>query len=128
MVLTKTTKCTAYLLDKITDNGVVEVVDGRPLDGLAHVLLLLLAQHQLDEDLLQLLVTEVDAELLEPVVLEHFEPVDVQNAQHFPLGVFSWLKRAQICGKRTFCKMSAHSRVIIIVSLFIFCGSHRLDK
>ncbi len=36
-----------------------------PLDALAHVLLLLLLQDQLDEQLLQLLVTVVDAELLE---------------------------------------------------------------
>ena len=37
-------------------------------------------QSQLDEDLLQLLVDKVDAELLEAVVLEDLEAVDIQNA------------------------------------------------
>ena len=36
-----------------------------PLDALAHVLLLLLFEDELNEELLQLLVTVVDAELLE---------------------------------------------------------------
>ena len=35
---------------------------------------------QLDEDLLQLLVDKVDAELLEPVLLEDLEAVDVEDA------------------------------------------------
>jgi len=36
---------------------------------------------ELDEDLLQLLVHKVDAELLEPVLLENLKAVDVQDAQ-----------------------------------------------
>ena len=52
---------------------VVEVVDVDPLDALALVLLLLLLEHELDEELLQLLVAVVDAELLEAVVVEHLE-------------------------------------------------------
>jgi len=36
-----------------------------PLDAFAHVLLLFLLQHDLDEQLLQFLVAVVDAELLE---------------------------------------------------------------
>jgi hypothetical protein len=39
--------------------------------------LLLLAQHKRDEDLLQLLVDEVDAELLKRVLLEDLEAVAV---------------------------------------------------
>ena len=35
---------------------------------------------QLDEDLLQLLVDKVDAELLEPVLLEDLEAIDVEDA------------------------------------------------
>ena len=44
-------------------------LDGRPLDLLSDVLLLLGLERELDEDLLQLLVDVVDAELLEGVVL-----------------------------------------------------------
>ena len=39
-----------------------------PLDALTHVLLLLLFQDELDEELLQLLVTVVDAELLKTAI------------------------------------------------------------
>mmetsp|Transcript_45984 Transcript_45984/g.115760 ORF Transcript_45984/g.115760 Transcript_45984/m.115760 type:complete len:287 (-) Transcript_45984:724-1584(-) len=67
-------------LDEVAHNLVVEVVDLLPLDPLAHVFLLLGLQRELDEDLLELLIDKVDAELLEPVVLEHFEPVDVEDA------------------------------------------------
>ena len=42
---------------------VVEIVNVHPLDALPLVLLLLLLQHQLDEQLLQLFVAVVDAEL-----------------------------------------------------------------
>ena len=43
---------------------------------------------QLNEDLLQLFVDKIDAELLEPVLLEYLEPVDVENpdADHLRLG------------------------------------------
>ena len=51
-------------LDQVTDDLVVEVVDVLPLDAFPQVLLLLRLQGQLDEELLELLVTEVDAELL----------------------------------------------------------------
>lgn len=52
-------------LNQVADDDVVEVLDGLPLDALAQVFLLLLLQRQLDEQLLELLVAEVDAELLE---------------------------------------------------------------
>ena len=44
---------------------------------------------QLNEDLLQFLVDEVDAELLKAILLEDFEAVDVEDAdaQHLLLGV-----------------------------------------
>lgn len=51
-------------LDQIDDDLVVEVVDVLPLDALALVLLLLLLENQFNEQLLQLLVTVVDAQLL----------------------------------------------------------------
>ena len=42
----------APLLDEIADNLIVEVLDWRPLDLLADVLLLLRLKSELDEDLL----------------------------------------------------------------------------
>lgn len=53
------------LFNEVTNDNVVEVLHGLPLDALAQVLFLLLLQRQLDEQLLQFLVAEVDAELLE---------------------------------------------------------------
>ena len=43
-------------------------LDGRPLDLLSDVLLLLGLEREIDEDLLQILVDVVDAELREGVV------------------------------------------------------------
>lgn len=74
------------LLDQIADHLVVEVLHRDPLDALPAVLVLLGLQRQLDEQLLQLLVAEVDAELLEAVLLEDLEAVDVQDAHHVALG------------------------------------------
>ena len=45
-------------------------------------------QGQLDKDLLQLLVDEVDAELLETVLLEDLKPVDVQDPEGQEAGLF----------------------------------------
>jgi len=42
-----------------------------PLDALAQVFFLLLLQHDLDEQLLQLLIAIVDAELLETIAKTH---------------------------------------------------------
>jgi len=56
-------------LDQVAHDLVVEKVDWRPLDAFRVVLGLLGAQRELNEDLLQLLVDVVDAELLEPVFL-----------------------------------------------------------
>ena len=50
------------------------------------VLLLLLLQHQLDEQLLQFLVAVVDAELLETVLPKNFEAVDVKNSNYRGIG------------------------------------------
>ena len=55
----------AALFDKVTYNLVVEVLDRRPLDLLADVLLLFRLEGKLDEDLLELFVDIVDAQLLE---------------------------------------------------------------
>ena len=59
-----------------------------PFDALSHVLFLLLLQHQLDEQLLQLLVTVIDAELFETVVLKNLKPVNVQNTDDGTLSMF----------------------------------------
>ncbi len=55
-------------------------VDHGPLDALAHVLLLLQHEHVVVEELLQLLVAEVDAHLLEAVVVKDLEAGNVQHA------------------------------------------------
>ena len=51
-----------------------------PLNPLPLILLLLLLQHELDEQLLQFLVAVVDAELLKAVVVKHLENIDVTCA------------------------------------------------
>ncbi len=61
------------LFDEVTDDLVVEVLDGSPLDLLVGVLLLFLLEGELDEDLLKLLVDVVDAELFERVVVKDLE-------------------------------------------------------
>jgi hypothetical protein len=55
--------------DEVAHDLVVKVLDGLPLDSLLCVLFLLSLECELDEELLQLLVDIVDAELLESVVL-----------------------------------------------------------
>jgi hypothetical protein len=47
-----------------------------------HALVLLCFEREFDEQLLQLLVAVVDAELLERIVLEDFKPVNVEHANH----------------------------------------------
>ena len=74
------------LVDQLADDHVVEVVDVLPLDPLPLVLLLLLLQHQLDEQLLQLLVAVVDAELLKTVLPKDLKAVDVKNSNHRRIG------------------------------------------
>lgn len=70
----------ALLLDQVAYDLVVEVLDRRPLDLLAHVLLLLRLERELNKDLLELFVDIVDAELLERVRVEDLEAVDVEHA------------------------------------------------
>ncbi len=72
------------LLDKVTYYFIVKVVNVRPVDVLSLVLFLLLFQHKLNEQLLQLFVAVVDTELLEAVRLEHFKAVDVQHTNDGP--------------------------------------------
>lgn len=60
----------ALLFNKIAADLVVEVIDVLPLNALSKVLLLLGLERELDENLLQLFVDEVDAELLETVFLK----------------------------------------------------------
>ena len=54
-------------------------VDKLPLDTFAFVLFLFEDEHGVVEELLQLLVGVVDAQLLERVDLENFETGDVEN-------------------------------------------------
>ena len=69
--------------DKIAYNLIVEVFDGGPFDLFADVFFLFGFEGQLDEDLLELLVDIVDAELFEGVVLERktFHPGIVNKSR-----------------------------------------------
>jgi hypothetical protein len=60
----------ATLLNEIADDLVIEVFDFRPLDPLTNIFLLLGLESQLDENLLQLFIDIIDAELFEGVFLE----------------------------------------------------------
>lgn len=60
----------ATLLNEIADDLVVEVFDFRPLNPLTNIFLLLGLESQLDENLLQLFVDVVDAELFKTVLLQ----------------------------------------------------------
>ena len=53
-----------------------------PLDAFPHVLLLLLLQHQLNEQLLQLLIAVVDTELLKAVTHIHDNGELLKAATH----------------------------------------------
>ena len=65
---------------------VVNELDVPPLDGLEVVLLLLQLEDVLHEELLEVLVGEVDAELLEGVGGEVLEAEDVQDADGLAAG------------------------------------------
>src|ERR1700676_1087017 len=60
----------SLFLDEITQDLVVEILDGCPLDLLPNVLFLLCLECQFNEDLLQLLVDIVYAKLLERIILK----------------------------------------------------------
>lgn len=74
-------------LDEVTDNFVVKVLDRCPLDLFSHILFLFCLERKLDENLLKLLVHVVDAKLLERIVLEDFEPVDVEYPYKSAVGL-----------------------------------------
>ena len=95
------------LVDQLADDHVVEVVDVLPLDPLPLVLLLLLLQHQLDEELLQLLVAVVDAELLKTVLPKDLKAVDVKNSNYRGIGDIS-LTKYQINTKTGQRKLAIH--------------------
>ena len=57
-------------LDQITNDFVVEIVDGGPFNLLPDVLLLLSLEGQLDEDLLEFFVDVVDTQLFKRVILQ----------------------------------------------------------
>ena len=95
------------LVNQLADDHVVEVVDVLPLDPLPLVLLLLLLQHQLDEELLQLLVAVVDAELLKTVLPKDLKAVDVKNSNYRGIGDIS-LTKYQINTKTGQRKLAIH--------------------
>ena len=59
---------------------VVKERNGFPSNALPCVLFLLCVQSQLYENLLELLIHVVDAELLKAVVIKNFKAVDIKNA------------------------------------------------
>lgn len=63
----------AFFFNEVTDDFVVEVLDGRPFDLFPYVFLLLSFQCKLDENLLQLLIDIIDAQLLKGIVLRDHE-------------------------------------------------------
>jgi hypothetical protein len=65
-------------LDQLQNRAVVRVDDALQCDALVLVVLLLLDKHPLVEEELEYLVSEVDAELLERVRVEHLEAEDVE--------------------------------------------------
>ena len=75
------------LFDKITNNLVIKILDRCPLNLLPGVLLLLCLESELNEDLLQLLIDVVNAQLFETVLFENLEAVNIQDTDC----VGSWL-------------------------------------
>ena len=53
-----------FLLDQVTDDFVIKILNMFPFDALPPVLLLLRLKCQLNEELLKLFIAEVDIELL----------------------------------------------------------------
>lgn len=83
------------LLDKVTDDLVIEIGDGFPSNALAAIFILFGFERQFDEQLLKLLVAVINAELFETVGLEDFKAVNVQNAEYdFLLDLGTRLQRA----------------------------------
>lgn len=77
----------SFLLEQVDAVTVVIVLNVRNVEALVLVQVLFLFENAVVEELLQLLVTVVDAELFKGVVLEELEPSNVQNADEV-FGVF----------------------------------------
>ena len=73
--------------DQVANGAIVEVLDRRPCDAFALVLFLFLLENHFNKQLLQLLITVVDAKLFERVAFKDFKAVDVQHADHRVLAV-----------------------------------------
>lgn len=69
-----------YSFNEIANNLVVKVFDWLPLNSFLNVFFLFTLECQFNEQLLQFLVTQIDTELFERVVLENFESVNIQNS------------------------------------------------
>ena len=75
-----------WLLHKL--NGRLQIhskVDHLPLNSLPHVLLLLQHKHVVVEELLKLLITEVDADLLKRVELKDLKAGNIQHSNEVDL-------------------------------------------
>ena len=66
------------LFHQIANDPIVEILHRCPVNAFPSVFLLLLLQHQLDEELLQFFVAVIDAELLEAVGLKDLKTINVQ--------------------------------------------------
>lgn len=75
-----------YLLNEVDARLEVETkVDEVPFDALLAVLLLFQHKHVMVEELLQLLVGQVDAQLLKGVHLEHSHKISHESHNIFPI-------------------------------------------
>ena len=94
-----------HLLDEVDAGLQVHAeVDELPLDALLLVLLLLQHEHVVVEELLQLLVGEVDAELLEAVELQGGDGAE-------------WVRRAEVCGPRGSPRAASSLATVWLASL-----------
>ena len=85
-----------YLLDEITDDGVVHVGDLVPLEPFQDVLFLLLLEYHFGDELVQLLVAVVCRQLFETVARHVLKAVHVQNGQYFTFPVLPYLNDSSL--------------------------------
>jgi len=86
-LLVQVAENSVLFLDELHTGLVVVVGNILPLDLLLLVLLLLSLEGELDEDLVELLITKVDTELLKAVPFKDLEAVDIQHSDQETLVV-----------------------------------------
>lgn len=84
------------LLHQITNDFVVEILNGSPLNILPFVFILFLLQNQFYEQLLEFFVAVVYTELFKTVDLEDFETINIQDADD---GIFAVDWTGSVCGR-----------------------------